>query len=123
MSHADFFSLFFFLSYDYTGRVSRTEYAMDIFGMAKDLDRPFEDKEVVKCLSSYHYGRDERAAIRSQGIRTREALLELLDEYDYDPTANRAKQNTQGQNTQTGTSRTYTGNQEDRGTSNQDNAA
>ena len=74
-----------FHHYESTANQSRTEYAMEIFSLAQDLDTPYTEQDLIDSITS-HYDKEVRGAIKGRGIHYKEGLFALLDEFDNDTT-------------------------------------
>lgn len=67
--------------YDTRGKMSRCDYAMKIFGLAKDLSRRSSEEEIVAQIAN-HFNEDIRSAIFSREITTKDRLFQMLERYD-----------------------------------------
>ncbi|XP_023248187.1 uncharacterized protein LOC111643991 [Copidosoma floridanum] len=72
-----------FGQYQLGGKYTRAEYATHMFGFARDLDIPSNDKNLLHQLAA-HFGRNFKHAIMCDRNSTDESLLELLAEFDAD---------------------------------------
>ena len=70
-----------FNRFNESGKSTRTNYAMEIFSLAKDLDNPYSEEELVRAIGS-HFERDIYGAIIGQGVKTSERLFEILDQFE-----------------------------------------
>lgn len=76
--------------YEVEGKISRCEYAMQIFGLAKDLTRKPSEQEVIAQMAN-HFNEEIRAAIFSREINNKERLFQMLERFDNAGGLNRNK--------------------------------
>lgn len=72
-----------FGTYDARFKSSRSEYAIDLFNLAKELDPTRNDEEIIKQIGC-HFDREVRSVIRSRNANAKREFFEILSEFDAD---------------------------------------
>ena len=65
------------------GKLTRVEYATNLFGLGKKLDLKYTEAEFVLRISE-HFERNIRHAVLGQQVKDKNMLLKILTEYDGD---------------------------------------
>lgn len=86
-----------FGKYDPVGKMSRVDYATNMFGIAKDLGNNQSDAEIIRKIST-HFDREVRFAIRGRSFNKKEELFELLEDFDSESAVRRGQMPTVASN-------------------------
>ena len=80
-----------FGQYSPTGKLSRSDYALDLLSIASELKDSREESEIISQISM-HFEKDVRNAIRCLSMKNKQNFLLTLSDFDNDDAQNKSRE-------------------------------